>query len=310
MAHRQRASVLCYHAGMIVWDETTWQPLRAAHRLRLESFVSAHRKRRAAGLKHPVYDFLFDYYNHPPGRLLEWSPGLDVALTGPSAQSFLDDPHYTQTNGGMALDPSKIPAHRLRAAQWTIVLLENTLIGPARFTCFGLHEWAMVLETETPRHTQLPMRLSPAELSAFVRSQEIVCSHFDAFRFFTPAARPLNTLQPTRDSQHELDQAGCLHVIMDLYKWAYKFSPWIPSQLVADAFLLAVEARELDMQASPHDVTALGLEPVRIETAAGRIEYQRRQRLLHEKSQPLRSRLLEAYRLLLRNSAQSSLKAS
>ena len=61
------------------------------------------------------------------------------------------------------------------------------------------------------------------------------CSHFDAFRFFTAPARPLNVLAPTRETQHALEQPGCLHANMDLYKWAYKLSPLVPSELVADA---------------------------------------------------------------------------
>ena len=35
-----------------------------------------------------------------------------------------------------------------------------------------------------------------AGTDAVVESHRIACSHFDAFRFFTPTARPLNTLQP------------------------------------------------------------------------------------------------------------------
>ena len=37
-----------------------------------------------------------------------------------------------------------------------------------------------------------------------------------AFRFFTPAARPLNRLQPARESVPAQEQRGCLHANMDL----------------------------------------------------------------------------------------------
>ena len=83
-----------------------------------------------------------------------------------------------------------------------------------------------------------------------VEAHPIRCSHFDAFRFFTPAV-DRNRLQPTRETQPELEQPGCLHAGMDLYKWAYKLSPATPGELVADCFELAVEIRELDMRASP-----------------------------------------------------------
>ena len=62
---------------------------------------------------------------------------------------------------------------------------------------------------------------------------------------------------------------------MDLYKWSYKLSPLVPSELVADCFALAREIRELDMRASPYDLAELGYEPVAVETPAGRPEYAR-----------------------------------
>ena len=41
-----------------------------------------------------------------------------------------------------------------------------------------------------------------------VEGHRIGCSHFDAFRFFTPPARPLNTLQPGRDDRPAFEQPG------------------------------------------------------------------------------------------------------
>ena len=76
--------------------------------------------------------------------------------------------------------------------------------------------------------------------------------------------------------QPELEQPGCLHASMDLYKWAYKLSPATPGELVADCFELAVEIRELDMRASPYDLRAHGYEPVAIETAGGQGRVRRR----------------------------------
>jgi hypothetical protein len=46
------------------------------------------------------------------------------------------------------------------------------------------------------------------------------------------------------------------------------------------------------MQASPYDLTGLGLEPVRIETPEGKAEYVSRQRDFAERSNALRTRLL------------------
>ncbi len=60
---------------------------------------------------------------------------------------------------------------------------------------------------------------------------------------------------------------------MDLYKHAYRLSPMVPSELVADCFELARDIRVLDMRASPYDLSDLGYSPVRVETAAGKQEY-------------------------------------
>lgn len=79
----------------------------------------------------------------------------------------------------------------------------------------------------------------------------------------------------------------------DLYKWAYKLAPVTPSELMADCFALAVEVRELDMRASPYDLTDLGYSPVPIETPAGRAEYVRAQSVFADRAAPLRQRLVE-----------------
>jgi hypothetical protein len=80
---------------------------------------------------------------------------------------------------------------------------------------------------------------------------------------------------------------------MDLYKWAYKLVPAVPSELVLDAFELARDVRELDMRASPYDLSALGYAAVRIETAAGKAEYVGAQRVFAERGAALRARLLD-----------------
>jgi hypothetical protein len=131
-----------------------------------------------------------------------------------------------------------------------------------------------------------------------VESLSVHCTHHDAFRFFTAAARPLNAISPERADQVANEQPGCLHATMDLYKWAYKLAPATPSELLADCFALAVEVRELDMRASPYDLADLGYSPVRIETPSGRAEYARAQAAFAERAAPLRDRLIELCRVL------------
>jgi hypothetical protein len=168
-----------------------------------------------------------------------------------------------------------------------------------------MHEWAMVYRQPASevRHAAYPLRLGSAATDRVVETHRVSCTHFDAFRFFTEPARGLNTVQPTRQRQHELDQPGCLHAGMDLYKWAYKLTPFVPSELVADCFALARDIREVDMRASPYDLTGLGYAPLRIETIEGKQAYVTAQRAFTERAVPLRQRLLEVCEAVLATSA-------
>ena len=72
------------------------------------------------------------------------------------------------------------------------------------------------------------------------------------------------------------------------------FSPFVGSDLIADCFEVARSARELDMRAAPYDLSGLGYEPIRIETADGRRQYVDGQREVAVAAQDLRSRLVSA----------------
>lgn len=93
---------------------------------------------------------------------------------------------------------------------------------------------------------------------------------------------------------------------MDLYKHAFRLTPLIPSDLVADAFELAWAIRVLDMRAAPYDFTGITLDPtgepwtpVPIETPEGKAEYVAHQRAFAERSGPIRGHLIrECERLL------------
>jgi hypothetical protein len=281
-----------------------WRRRAAAHEARVDTWVQPHLDRRRRGVRHPVHDFLFTYYSHRPAALRRWHPGFGVTL--------LDAPEYAGLKGygGMVrheTQPSgsepaafrvglSVSAEHL-TTQRTLVesirdLLAATASRPPTFGCFGLHEWAMVYRADEVRH-DWPLRLGRAGTDTVVESHRIGCSHFDAFRFFTDAARPLNTLSPGRDDRADFEQPGCLHAGMDLYKHAFRLTPLIASELVADCFALARDIRELDMRASPYDFGELGYAPVRIETQEGKAEYVAAQRDFAERGAPLRSRLVE-----------------
>ncbi|MFG2166736.1 3-methyladenine DNA glycosylase [Micromonospora chersina] len=280
-------------------DAADWQARRRAHEERVDAWLAPHLARRRSGVRHPVEDFLFTYYSHRPAQLRRWHPGAGVVLRDADPAGFGRD--YRATAAGVTLDTEGVRARRAESIAWIRTLLAATAGRPAHFGCFGMHEWAMVYRQtqDEVRHNAWPLRLSPAETAAVVEERGVRCSHFDAFRFFTAPARPLNVLTPTRESQHALEQPGCLHANMDLYKWACKLSPLVASELVADCFELAKEIRTLDMRASPYDLSELGYPPVKVETVEGRHEYVRAQRSFAERAAPLRAHLIaECDRLL------------
>src|SRR5450631_3452686 len=276
-----------------------WQPLQAAHIARVEALTAAHLSRHHEARKHPVEDFLFTYYVYRPAQLRRWHPGPGIALEGASERA--EWAGYRYADGAAALDLESFLATRAPTVRFVANLLSATAARPAHLGCFGLHEWAMVYRQspEQRRHDQWPLRLPQGETDEVVQSHQIRCSHFDAYRFFSEPARALNTVIPTRDSQVAMEQPGCLHAMMDCYKWAYKLSPAIASDLTADCFDLAKQVRELDMRAAPYDLRALGYEPVKIETPQGKATYVDAQRDFAQRAAVLRSRLLDACDTLL-----------
>jgi len=276
--------------------QSQWQERTAAHEARVDSATAAHRARRQDHRTHPVEDFLFTYYAFKPAQLRRWHPGAGVGLAGATVAPHADWRFYAADGDVVAVDVEAFAAARGDTLRFVRDLLERTATRPGRFGCFGLHEWAMVyrLDPSDVRHSGWPLRLGGAGTDAVVESHQVACSHFDAYRFFTPEAAPLNAMTPTRESQPALEQPGCLHAGMDLYKWAHKLVPVVPSDLVMDCFELARDIRSLDMRAAPYDLRELGYEPVCIETAEGKAQYAAEQRSFSGRGQALRARLIDA----------------
>lgn len=271
-----------------------WQRAVREHAEHADALTGEWRSVRDRHEKHAIEDFLFSYYSVKPSILRRWHPGPGVVLDG--AQ---DAPHtawrwYRRAGAdAVEFDAAQFMVDRGSTVDFIEYLTKRILNRPARFGCFGLHEWAMVYHEDEHRHP-LPLRLGEAGTDAVVDGHKIACSHFDAFRFFTPDARPLNAIQPCRESQPELDQAGCLHANMDIYKWATKLGPAIPGTLLLDAFELAREIRYTDMQASPYDVSAFALPAIPVETPEGKATYVELQRDYAARAQDLRVRMLNA----------------
>lgn len=282
-------------ASSTLLPRETWQSRQHAHEQRTRAVLADTMARHSRGERHPIDDFLFEYYRLRPRDLIAWHPGLGVLVEG---GELAERPWYrrVEVDGRIwsGVDVAALVGRRRKTVDFTRDLLSATSSRPPQLGCFGMHEWAMVygLDQDDVRHPSLPLRLPPDRVRELVDATGLRCTHYDAFRFFTEAAAPANAHQLTRADQLVHDQPGCLHVTMDLYKFAGKLMPLPGSDLLLDCFLLARDVRELDMAASPYDVSALGREPVRVETPEGRAAYVRRQRQFAARGEVLRERLL------------------
>lgn len=285
-----------------------WEARAAAHAQRVDAIAGPHLERRARGQKHPVEDFLWVYYRWRPAEIARWHPGIGVALADAGERATWKDHRpltpaereaagWTEREGagGVTVDVAAFMTRRGQAVERWHGILQATANRPARFGCFGLHEWAMVhgLEADDRRHGGVPLRLGREATDAVTETHTIACSHFDAYRFFTDSSRDLNTLRPGPEDRAAFEQPGCLHATMDLYKVAATLGPLAPGELLVDCLELARDVRELDMRASPYDLRDWGYEPVRIETPEGKAAYVAAQRGFSERGQALRARLVQ-----------------
>jgi hypothetical protein len=266
----------------------------------VDAWVAPHLARRRDGAAHPVEDFLFTYYTQRPSALRRWHPGYGVGLPASAAAELVGLKGYQVLPGSPPGEETVAVGEEYVAGQRPLLRALRTLLAATaarqpQLGCFGMHEWAMVYRQDRAdvRHSAWPLRLGGSGTDEVVESHRIGCSHFDAFRFFTDEARPLNTLSPGRDDRAAFEQPGCLHAGMDLYKWSVKLGPLVPGELLLDAFELARDIRILDMRASPYDLADRGYSPVRIETKEGKAEYVSGQRAFSVRAEAIRARLLD-----------------
>src|SRR5699024_2953948 len=173
---------------------------------------------------------------HPAGAAAPLAPGRRGAAGrwgGPSRVALVPGGRGGRGSPGVA-GRAGVPGRPGRGVAWARELLARTLQRPGRYTCFGLHEWAMVYRTRQVRHQQVPLRLGAEGTDEVVRAHPLRCTHFDAFRFFTEDAVPRNERHLDRASQLELEQPGCLHANMDTYRVAMKLGPAVPGELLLD----------------------------------------------------------------------------
>ena len=270
-----------------------WSEKKQRHEAVVDHILSDYLTLRDHQHKNPVIDFLFEYYNFRPALLRRWTPGMDVFLEDAEQADFPETLGFRKEVNSIVLKSSDFPKSRLKGLDWILNVLKNTSEKPALLSCYGMHEWAMVYKSDSRQHQDIPLRFSKETIAEIVEERPPVCTHYDAYRFFTKQAKPMNKHELSRLVMPDMEQPGCLHTNMDLYKWTYKFYPYTPSDLILNCFHLALETRTLDMKASPYDLRNFGYDPVKIETESGRMEYREAQLQISKKAEPLRLELIE-----------------
>lgn len=279
-----------------------WQALAKRHRAQAEMWTLPYRRRRAKGDLHPIHDFLFIYYPFAPSLLERWQPTLGQLIETTPEDASWNPRYYSRLAKGIKLDLEKLSIAAKKRLQWQLTLLKAIDQSKARFACHGLHEWAMLYQggpDGQARHEgKLPLRVSQKCIDTLIQTRRLCCTHFDAFRFFTPAAQPMNATPLNLMDRAQQEQKGCLHTNMDLYKWTAKAMPWVGADLLLESFLFAIDCREIDMRASPYDCSDYGFTAIPVETSAGRLEYEQAQRALAQRAQAIRSQLIDRLAVL------------
>ena len=162
--------------------------------------------------------------------------------------------------------PRGVPGAR-SYLKWALEYLDATLVREPSFACMGMHEWAMVYRDPEIRHAYVPLRLSREDTDAVVEGRS---------RCGVRTSTPIASFPPTapRNRGNSRDGDGGPRPIRlrprrhGPLPFAYKVVPYCPSEILGDAFELAI-LREVDMRASPYDLSAFGLCRCRYRNAGG-----------------------------------------
>lgn len=284
--------------------EQLWRSRELRHIATVDRLTADHLDRRRRGEAHPVVDFLFTYYRSSVATVRRWHPGPGLILENAHRTDRVEWRHYQPASlrgrQGLMVDPESVMGRCGTKMIRARMVVEATAARPGATGCFGLHEWAMLYGAapDKTRHDQVPLRVSNTEIDDVVRASRLRCTHFDAFRFFTDPAMPLNQAPLTRGGQVRNEQPACLHAGMDLYSHVAAMEAGAPGELLVDALTAAFDAREVDMRSSPYDLSSWGLEPIQVETPEGRSAFVAFQRRWIARTQSLRARFLQAVRTL------------
>lgn len=291
-----------------VLNEQTWRAAALEHRtglLRLLSpgLIQETEGRHTFDRQNPIYNFLSDYYGFKGSkgvkRLLRWSPGSCI-LEGVQESDFatvLPLRGLSSYETGIAIyDPLALQTINPAPFLWYRNVLSKTLHAEPILHCYGLHEFAMQYGDAVHHYQSLTLRVEQDVIKSTVERKGVHCTHVDALQYFTKDALPLNVHeQYKRSDQLRWEQPACVHSQMDLIQYGMRLQPFVDARLIRDIIAVVLEARKLDVAASPYDATPYGLSPVPVETKEGRKLYRKRQTEIMRQAQPLRKDLLEAY---------------
>src|SRR5581483_4243814 len=103
-----------------------WQPTRAAYLARVRPWADDRLRRMSRQEKHPVHDFLFEYYSFRPAHLCRWTPGFGVVLED-ATRADVPWAEFVESDTGLSLPAAAFPGHRIAYLRWAVQYLEVTL---------------------------------------------------------------------------------------------------------------------------------------------------------------------------------------
>ncbi len=281
--------------------------------------------------QHPIYNFLHRYYRYSVEYISKYSAGINHLLEDVQPTDLQNEHLHTEflipyessdQNHLYTLDQDriKLQLNQNKGKYRHANIIQNyqtlltTLRKPPFYGCFGYHEWAMLYSGRSqprpkPHQPQLPLRVSQEIIDTIVETPgNLKCTHYDAWRFFQKESQAWN-IYPSlnRLDQSKIEQPGCIHANMDLFKYAYQLYPFISSELLLKSLEIAIMARKIDVRASPYDCSAYlseeegeeGRSPICVETSEGRKEYIEYQERLVEKAIPIRKEICNIYEQII-----------
>ena len=173
------------------------------------------------------------YYPLSPAKLRRWHPGAGVVLAGPSAAylGLRGLPAGRRRRHRGPRPPARRPGDRLPDVRRLLAATRGRGPRSSAASACTSGRWSTGSRRRGPprglaaaaghgRHRRRSSRRAAIAVHALRR---VPVLH--------PGGAARSTrCSPTRDTQPELEQPGCLHAGMDLYKWALQADPLMPSR--------------------------------------------------------------------------------